>query len=358
MAGLHTHQSQSLTTLRTDQVRRPRLAYVLGDNSAFYRDTTPLVMPEMPWQSYLGLADGNWSAGDSSAPSFALVVRQLDTEAFLRYGALPQPVWLINPKQGAFVDPSMPTRFRFLSSPRQEGQFGSADAVMMVDLPLTFRSNNADIPFPTQPGPSSHGAPVLIRNRAFDANPDINASNAKGKGWTLERGSLPAGTQGFAVSGDRTQPIYYAFDDRTLYAERSGKWTPIISNLESAPLFGPVFPNPYDANVLYVITSDKGVQVSTDVGASFHPDADLNALVGMAPGGINQIAFNYDRPSCVVVGTENGKLLFSIRSFGGWQDFSVVLPAPLVPIRSVSVDCEAIYAATLGRGLWRVVHYS
>lgn len=356
MPGLHTHQIQSLTLLRVNPVDRPRLAYVLGDNSAFFRDTSPIVMPQATWQSYSGLGDGSWSGGDSSAPSFVLIVRQLTVEAFLRYGVAPRSVWLINPKQSAFIDPSSPTRFRFLPSPWQEGQFGSADVVMMVDLPLTFQSSNMDVPFPTQPGPSSNGAPVLIRNRTFDVNPDINGANAKGKGWTLERGTLPAGVQGFAVSGDRAHPEYYIFDGASLFAERNGQWTPIVTNLVSTQAFGPVFPNPYDDRVIYVLTSDKGIQVSTNSAVSFQPEANLNALLGPDVTDINQIAFNYDRPSCVVVGTETGKLFFSPGG-GVWRDFTRLLPRPVVPIRSVAIDCEAIYLATLGRGLWRVVHY-
>jgi hypothetical protein len=82
----------------------------------------------------------------------------------------------------------------------------------------------------------------------------------------------------------------------------------------------------------------------------------LNAFVGPNVGDVNQIAFNYDRPSCVVVATESGKLFFSPGG-GTWHDLTSLLPTPLVPIRSVAMDCQAIYVATLGRGLWRIVHY-
>jgi hypothetical protein len=84
---------------------------------------------------------------------------------------------------------------------------------MMVDLPLTFQQNNGDVPFPTQPRRTSSGKPVLIRNRNLDVNPDINAANAKGQGWNLERSGLPNGTKGFALSGDRATPVYYVFDN-------------------------------------------------------------------------------------------------------------------------------------------------
>jgi hypothetical protein len=356
MAGLHTHQIQTLTLLRTNQVSRPRLVYAIGDSGSFYRDTSPVVMPEPPWDSFGWLGDGNWTAGDSSSPRFAQIVRNLTTEAFLRFGAPPVLAWMINPKTTAFVDPSLPTRFRFVPSPWQEGQFGGADVVMMVDLPLTFMQGGKDVPFATQPGPSSGGAPVLIRNRTFDANPDINAANAKGKGWTLERSSLPAGTQGFAVSGDRARPMYYAFTSDALFAERKGSWTQVLSNLVWSRTLGPVFANPYDAQVVYALTSDKGVQVSTDAGSTFQPDAKLNALVGGSAGVVNEISFNYDRPSSVVVCTMGGQLFHS-GSPGAWQDITPLLPTPLIPITSAAIDCEAIYLGTFGRGLMRIVHY-
>lgn len=355
MAGLHTHQIQTLTLLRTNQVGRPRLVYAIGDSGSFYRDTSPIVMPEAPWNSWGAIGDGNWTTGDSSAPLFAQIVRSLTTEGFLRFGGSPISAWMINPKTTSFIDPSSPTRFRYVPSPWQEGQFGNADVVMMVDLPLTFQQNNTDVPFPTQPGPASNGAPVLIRNRNFDANPDINAANAKGQGWSLERSALPGSTTGFALSGDRAQPIYYVFDASTLYAERNGSWTPVLRNLVSSQTFGPVFPNPYDARVVYALTSDRGVVVSSTSGSTFNPDTNLNALVGGGAGEVNQIAFNYDQPSSIAVCTDRGQV-FSY-SHGAWHDLSELLPIPLIPIRSIAIDCEAIYLGTFGRGLMRIVHY-
>jgi hypothetical protein len=356
MLGLHTHQIQMLTLLRSDHVSRPRLAYAIGDSGAFYRDTSAVVLPELSWNSYGGLGDGNWTAGDSSAPLYAQLVRNLEAEAFLRFGAPPVSAWLINPKSTTFVDPSLPTRFRFVPARWQEGQFKTADVVMMVDLPLTFTQNGNDVPFAVQPGPSSNGLPVLIRNRNFNTNPDINAANAKGVNWELERSVLPPSAQGFAVSGDRNQPSYYAFTANVLFAERNGSWTPILSDLMSSQVLGPVFPNPYDSGVIYALTSNKGVQVSVDAGSTFDADTQLNTLIGGDAGTVNQISFNYDRPSSVVVCTENGNV-FQSSYLGQWNDLTPILPYPLIPIRSVAIDCEAVYVATLGRGLMRIVHY-
>jgi hypothetical protein len=356
MAGLNTHQITSITVLRTDAVSRPRIAYTIGDSGDYYRDTSPTVMPEAHWTSANVLGDGSWTAGDSSAPQFAQLVRSLTTQAFLEFPTAITVAWSINPKAGTFVDPSTPVRFRFVPSPAQDGQFGSADVVMMVDLPLTFSQNGADVPFPTQPAPSSNGLPVLIRNRTFDTNPNINASNAKGKGWVLERGTLPSGTQGFAVSGDRATPVYYAFDGSTLYAERGGAWTPVLSHLVNTQTFGPVFPNPYDARVVYALTSDRGIVVSTNSGSTFAPDTALNLLVGANPANVNQFAFNYDRPSSVAVCTDDGHVFFSPQA-GTWRDLTPFLAPPLISIRSIAIDCEAIYLGTLGRGLMRLSTY-
>jgi hypothetical protein len=187
-------------------------------------------------------------------------------------------------------------------------------------------------------------------------NPDINAANAKGKGWTLERASLPNGTVGFAVSGDRVTPVYYVFDSGTLYAERNGKWSPVLTNLASTQTFGPVFPNPYDSRIVYALTSNQGVVVSSNAGSNFAPDANLNALAGPDIANLNQIAFNYDHPSSVAACTESGRVFFSPGG-GAWRELSGLLPKPLISVRSLAIDCEAIYLGTFGRGLMRIVNY-
>ena len=197
--------------------------------------------------------------------------------------------------------------------------------------------------------------PQLIRNRVYDTNPDINADQAKS--WTVERAALPPGAQGFAVSGDRSNPVYFVFTDTALFIERDGSWIQVLADLTPSQTFGPVFANPYDAHVVYAL-SDQGVQVSTDAGSTFGPAARLNALLaGSSASQVNQISFNYDNPAAVAVCTDSGQLLFNA---GGenWRDLTPLLPTPLVPIRSVAIDCEAIYMATFGRGLQRVVNYS
>jgi hypothetical protein len=325
----------------------------MPDNGAAYRDTSPLIMSEAGW-NFVDLGDASFTIGDPSAPGFVQLIRGLASESFLAFGGQPVGATLINGKQTTFVDPSLPTRFRFIPSPPQEGQFSTVDAVMMVDLPLV---NSNGMPFATQPGASSSGAPVLIRNRNFQANPDINGAAAQGQGWTLERGSLPTGAQGFAISGDRSKPIYYVFTDTALFGEQNGGWIQIASNLISGRAFGGVFPNPYDSRVIYILTSDHAVLVSRGDSVAFQPDAELNSLIGNNATFINQITFNYDDPSSAAVCTQDGRLFFSSTP-GVWRDLTKALPTPLIPISSVAMDCEAIYLGTFGRGLNRVLHYS
>src|SRR5205807_935060 len=111
-----------------------------------------------------------------------------------------------------------------------------------------------------------------FETKNFDANPDINASNAGG--WNVEIGSFPANTQGFNVTGSRNAPIYYSFTPNTLSRRDGNNWTPIANNVVGSRTFGPAFVNPYDSQVLYIITSN-GIQVSVDGGNHFSPEPEL-----------------------------------------------------------------------------------
>jgi hypothetical protein len=364
MVGLHTHQIQDLSLIRMNPVTRSGLVYAIGDSSAWFHQGSALPLPDAPWDVFGGLGDGNWTAADASAPNFAVLARQLTVMGFLRFNAGVQGIRLVNPKATTFIDPALPTRFQFVPSPRTAGTFASADVVMMVDLPLTRSMNGVDVPFAAQPGPATNGAPVLIRNRTFDVNPDINAPNAQGVGWELEVATLPAGTQGFYVSGGRASPVYYAFTSvngvLSLHVLRAGQWTQIATNLlNSAAWFGPAFVNPYDPSVVYVLTG-SAVQVSTDGGINFATDKALTQLVVGANQNptsiVTQISFSYDNPVKVAVGTTRGDIFFSPGE-GNWRDLTGVLPELPVPVTSVGIDCTGIYVGTFGRGVLRITGY-
>src|SRR6266496_1394460 len=361
LRGLHTHQIHTITVLNTTPVSRSRLAYPTSDNNAWIRDTTPIVMPDPLWQIRTGMGDANYTVGDPSCADFVVLARHRGVAVFVRYGGTSQGIRLLNYKVGlpGAIGPDSPTQFQFIPTPKSNGRFSTVDAVMLVDLPLTFVQNGQNVPFfpPSHPlGQNSNGAPVLIRNTNFDANPDINTS--KGKGWAIEIPSFPQGTLGFYVTGNRTTPIYYSFTQNTLSRLDGNQWTLMATNLVNSPQFGPAFVNPWDQKVLYVLTSN-GVQVSTDGGGTFTKDAALTSLVAgtenLPMSTVSQIAFNYDNPHERVCGAQTG--VFYSSGNGKWTELSSLLPSPRTPVTAVGIDCEGVYVATDGRSLLRISAY-
>ncbi|GAC1350082.1 MAG: hypothetical protein NVSMB27_29230 [Ktedonobacteraceae bacterium] len=357
LLGLHTHQIHTLTVLNTSPDSRSRLAYPTSDNDAWVRDTSPIVMPEAPWQARGDLGDANYTVGDPSCADFVILARNRETVVFYRYGSVPQNVVLLNYKKDvSSIGPDSPTQFQFIPSPKSSGRFNTVDAVMLVDLPLTFVQNGVNVPFfpPSNPlGRSSNGAPMLIRNKNFDADPNMQRS--KGSGWAVEVASFPAGALGFYVTGNRTKPIYYSFTQNTLSSFDGSQWNLVATNLVSSATFGPAFINPWDKNVLYILTNN-GIQVSTNGGMNFTPEATLTSLVagaGKFPmSTVSQIAFNYDNPSEQVCGAQSG--VFYSTGNGTWTDLTALLPLPLTPVMAVGIDNEGVYVATDGRSLLRI----
>jgi hypothetical protein len=283
------------------------------------------------------------------------------------------------------IGPDGPTTFRIIQSPKGSAPSSHLDAVMLVELPLTFWDGNNNIPFdPNSPlGQSSQGSPVLIRNRQFEANPDINQS--KGQGWFIEAYDLSVGTQGVYVSGGHDSPIYYAYTEQgggVLYKRSSpaAGWQPVLSGLMIGSPFGPAFVDPYNADRLYVLTPSS-VKVSLKGGTSFQDETVLtNLLTGagkfLLPGvffglnGLNlpilgranamstlsHMAFNRDRPGEVVAASPFTGVFYN-RGDGTWLDLTASLPRPLSPVSSVGADYTGIYVGTEGRGIFRATTF-
>jgi hypothetical protein len=231
---------------------------------------------------------------------------------------------------------------------------------MMCDLPLIRYDGTSDTNVPMLPGTplaqNTNGQPVLLRNKNFDANPDINASNAAG--WAVEIPSFPRNTQGFYVTGSRAKPIYYSFTTTVLSRRDGNNWTPIANNVVGSLAFGPAFVNPYDSNVLYIITPG-GIQVSVNGGNNFSPEPQLTALVAGSQNfpmdTLAQIAFNYDNPAEIVAGAASG--VFYRNAPGRWADLTYLLPKPLSLITGVGIDCEALYVSFDSRSIVRITGY-
>ncbi len=370
--GFHSHQSHTLTLLPVSPVHRSRLAYPTSDNQAWCLDTSPIVMPMSKWQAVGAGGDVTYTVGDAANPTFAMLVRHRAAGTLQHFGgqnigvvlANYQLQRLTNPAKDvtiANVGPDTPTTFQFIQAPKGQGA-STPDAVMMTVLPLTRWDsvNGVNVPLaPNTPlAQNSNGLPVLLRNRNFVASPDMNTS--KGAGWTVELNSFPAGTQGFYVTGSPKTPVYYAFTAGALFKWDGTKWNPLpVSNLLSSVIFGPAFINPYDQNVLYVITS-AGIQISNNAGASFAIDSQLTMLVkggqNRALNTLSHMAFGYDNPAEVAAVTSTGSLFFKPGA-GGWKDLTGFTPRPASPFVAAGIDCEAIYVATDGRSIFRIVDY-
>ncbi len=370
--GFHSHQSHTLTLLPVSPVHRSRLAYPTSDNQAWCLDTSPIVMPMAKWQAVAAGGDVTYAVGDAANPTFAMLVRHRAAGTLQHFGgpgigvtlANYQLQRLTNPVKDVTignVGPDTPTTFQFIQAPKGQGA-STPDAVMMTALPLTRWDsvNGVNVPLaPNTPlAQSSNGLPVLLRNRNFVASPDVNTS--KGAGWTVELNSFPAGTQGFYVTGSPKTPVYYAFTAGAVCKWDGTKWNPLpLSNLLSSLIFGPAFINPYDQNVLYVITS-AGIQVSNNAGTSFTIDSQLTALVqggqNAALNTLAHMAFSYDSPAEVAAVTSTGSLFFNPGA-GGWKDLTGFTPRPASPFVAAGIDCEAIYVATDGRSIFRIVDY-
>ena len=266
---MHTHQAHMITVVPINPINRSALAYPTGDNEGWYRKASMLVEPPAKWEetyqiSVGNLGDVNWSVADSSAPRFFFLVRNQETAAFVDRSLAPDikfvtllNFWKKKDYQGnlqladGHFFPGGVTAFQFIQSPKNAGRFNTLDAVMMCDLPLikyNAATDSNDVMLPNSSlGRSTNGAPVLLRNRQFDSNVDINISDANG--WAIEIASFPAQTLGFYVAGPRSGPTYYSFTSSTLSRLDGSSWTQIATDVNPSAAFGPAFVNPYENGV-------------------------------------------------------------------------------------------------------------
>lgn len=367
--GMRAHNAPAFTLLQSTPISRSRMAYPTGHNQAWIRDSSWTVLPELRWDVVSAGGDVNYSIGDSSSPRFALLSRNPDWVAFVQFGASPDRklVQLVNQKMrkdqnGTAVPlptnirPDGPLTIRFLPTPKSEGRPAGVDAVMAVDLPLTKPWDGTQNPIllPNTPlAASSNGQPVLIRNRTFDQFPDINVG--MGLGWFVEIPFFPPDAMGVFVAGSRTAPVYYTFTgERILYRWTGIRWNAVLSSLAFDPatnwVWGPVFPNPYDRNIVYAISTDE-IVVSSNGTVTFLRDVELTRLVRGINNGpttaLTHMAFDYEDPDNVVAGARTG--VFRSATPGEWTDLTRFLPLPRAPITGVGIDGEFVYVVANGR---------
>jgi len=380
--GLHTHHIHTLTALELPNSRQARLAYCTSDNDAFYFD------PELGWMNEAELGDVNWTAGDIGNPTLALLVRRSAGFAMLTAfrSGIPKGANFVEDQRITIDDDDAfdgPTSFACIQTLKGEKlAYPLLDAVRLVNLPLkTYDGPGRLAPVP---GPLGSAKPsiALIRNRAFAANPDANIS--KFAGWSVERQELPAGTNAFWVSGGHEHPVYIVFAAGKLYRSDNGSWQQLAGESDGRAFkilagnqYGPAFLNPFDSRQIYVLATD-GVKASSDGGSTFHDGRALteflteNGRFPIASGELTgngrgvilatranstatlaHMAFDRSNPRHVVACSPFTGIFESSDGLH-WSSLRSRLPKPLSAVVSVSIANGDIYAATEGRGVFRI----
>ena len=412
--GLHTHHVHSLSVLPTRSY--PRLAYVVTDNSEWFRDNKPLAPPFADWTTYARLGDGSWSAADARGPAVSLLVRHSRLSVFTDFGlGMPNgagigansnftPLCQPDPQNGAncrdFTFFSTAT-FSFIQTTRFQQPLPLLDAVMLAPWPLMSQRNGLVqniVVGPLAGVQSLTGGPLLIRDRKFLASPDANQSQYQD--WELVSNTVPLGAKGVWVANGHANPVFYVYTNlngtvsvfrrdggQTAWTQLSGIGAPV---LDLGTVYGPLYVDPYDADHILILAAD-GIRIpditpGSSIGGNtpFEVDSVLTALLtnsGEFPmslafgGGVDsdvvavsqagvfpkavlaQVAFQPAGSShAIAVASPMTGLFYQSDRFRAWQTLSPYLPRPFTMPSSVGQDSLAIYLGMEGRGVWRFLN--
>jgi FG-GAP-like repeat len=393
--ALYLHSINSVTAIsdadsrsETTDIRPDNIAYVCTDNDGWVRNDKGI------WFTPGNLGDGNWATSDQTSPAYRMIARA--------YGIANFGDFSTSKNVTISHDPSfMVNNFQFIQTLSTEPMQTSADVLMLANLPMTYVVNNVSNNLSGVLGtPNPKGLAVLIRNRHYELNPDINL-NPSGTGWEVVFDDVPAGTSAFWISGGHgTNLVYFVHSVVngvvTIYKRKGGdpSWTPLNTppnvtqgnlNADAAGFlgaytpYGPLFPNPYQPDIMYVSAAD-GIYLSTDGGSHFNIDPSLTALVSghgryavghhirsndvkFATNDPNEfqsslscMAFDRNYPQNVVASSVSSGVFFK-RGSADWADLTGLLPNPFTPITSVSITDWSIYVGMYNRGLIQILDY-
>ncbi len=403
-SGLHTQHVHDLYAPDSNL----HMAYPTHDNDAWYRSTPGVFTSE----NILG--DATWVGGDAGNSTAAILVRQVGVcgkcsllTGFgnnLPSGTPFQQITLCNDRT---YDSNKTALLKFIQTGTHEGQAPSPlDAFMIAKLPLQWADAGGGLH--NCPGelanPNNDPAfqTVILRNPYFIRSPDIN--NSQGKDWTVVADNLPAGALGFWLSGGHANPTIYLL---TLVNGVSRLWRATTirrlptywqelnvqgnvtdktpwpdSKIITGGLHGPVYPNPYNLEQVFVLTA-AGVKVSTSGGFSFQTDASLTNFIngsGQFPmngtffGGnganvdiansyssvilptLSDMGWNRENPSEVVASSPYTGVFFS-KDGVNWKSLSASLPTPVSPVSAVRITDAGIEVGTEGRGVLEIRNF-
>jgi hypothetical protein len=388
--GLHTqhvHEAFVAAGHPGNEVGVECYAYATQDNGGWQSLTTDGVTN---WNNVVG-GDVNIVQGDQGNKELAMMGRNLQTAGLYQFDNNPP----LGAKLGAATIFHKGNAFQFIQTLAAEDPNPAPllDAVVLTTLPLQFMQNNSLVNVPGELG--SRSGIVILRNRSFAANPDINIS--QGAGWTVELDDLPAGAQAFWVTGGHADPTYILICRQAgvtmLFSRKKSlaSWTrlnvpagvTIVPYQEGQVQHGPVFVNPYNPIVIYLSCTD-GIYHSFLSRKTIHfkKDEQLTELVSSTgqfpldkifPGGntlnviksnqsnlncmypVSGVAFNRYDPSQVAAASPFTGVF--LKNGSTWKDLSHVLPEPFTPVSSVNINNQGIYVTTEGRGMFKIVNY-
>jgi hypothetical protein len=393
--NLFLHSVNSVTAIsdadsrsETTDIRPDNIAYVCTDNDGWIRNDKNI------WISPGNLGDGNWSVSDQTSPPYQLVARSFGYANFGDFTS-PKNVTISNDPEFNAND------FQFIQTLSTEPVQTSADAVMLANLPMQYVSNSVASNLSGILGKvNPKGLSVLIRNRHYELNPDINL-NPSGTGWEIVFDDVPAGTTAFWVSGGHgSNTVFFVHTVVngvvTIYKRKPSdpSWASLNTpanvtkgntNANAAGKggayvpYGPLFPNPYNPDLMYVSATD-GIYLSTDGGANFIIDLTLTALVSghgrYATGhhirnndvkfatndpnefqsALSCMAFDRNYPQNIVASSIYSGVFFK-KGSADWTDLTGQLPNPFTPVTSVSITDWSIYVGMYNRGLMQLLDY-
>jgi len=220
----------------------------------------------------------------------------------------------------------------------------------------------------TQFGPQSYA--MLTNDGGSPALWTVYVTTDEGGTWNqMGPATLPGGPGEIQASGPAGSPTFYmrlnVGGQRRIY-RLSGPFdnTATLTWISTALNFPAAWDvDPNDPNFLYVNDIGVGqIRFTTDGGVQWQTDAEATALV--TQGGIYKfnssigalvtaIEFDENTPT-IMIGTRTAGVYASINGGGSWVFVPGSIPLPLMRDFFFDESDGSIYAATRGRGVWRI----
>jgi hypothetical protein len=407
--GLHLHNAHDVRIVRASGPQPTLLGYPTTDNGAWFRNR------DGTWSSEPFMGDANFAASDTVSP-LAVIWRQ-------PWGGGDNPMGVVSGLGLSFLGSggSRTKRFELNRDTTFDGPTAlhavipltseivnsdrTLDVVLLNRVPLTDAKGGvvrgqdaAGKAWPTPTTPRN----VILRNPVFTVHTDASADQFRD--WRLVSDSVPAGARQLWTAGGLVNTRYYVLGDRTTTAPsglsmlQGGTWTALGGAVQFiAPLSpddqGPIFPNPYNPNVLIAAYLRGGVQmigISRNGGQSFCDSGPLTALLTDSgnvalsssaipthfleiggtfhgpPGRLTPVSVAFDpadtnrvfiaaaearlvtanlrpRPADILTGNPCPEPI--------WYDLSPAFRAPRPYISAVRYDAGTLFVSTHGRGI-------